>query len=338
VKKLPENLAEAFEATVDKSQRFASACNHTATHLLHAALRKVLGNHVSQKGSSVHAGGLRFDFSHFSKLTIEELEQVETAVNNQIQQAISLQEFRSISMKEALEKGALALFGEKYGEQVRAIKFGDSIELCGGTHVENTQSIWHFKIINESAIAAGIRRIEAITGSAAKRYFTGIDQELLSIKKSLKNPKNPLKAVEELTLENTALKKKLEDFQKQQLASLVNEFSGELQTLNGIQFLIKEVNVDSKMAKELAFQLGAKHKNVFLLFGFENDGKAGLTCYVSKELAQEKKLHANEFIKELSTHINGSGGGQPFFASAGGTNPTGISIALGIAEKKLEEF
>ena len=210
-KSLPKNPTETFNVAVDEKQRFRTACNHTATHLLHQALREVLGTHVEQKGSAVHSKHLRFDFSHFAKLTVDQLTEVEDFVNARIENKLPLQEFRNIPIASAIEKGAMALFGEKYGDTVRAIQYGQSVELCGGTHVQNTSDIWHFRIISESAIAAGVRRIEAITGNATKDLYLENNRAFFEIKDLLKNPKNPRKALLDLMEENTILKKQLEN-------------------------------------------------------------------------------------------------------------------------------
>ena len=220
VKNLPKHLNETFKAEVDVKQRFRTACNHTATHLLHQALREVLGEHVEQKGSAVHSKYLRFDFSHFAKLTTEELRDVENFVNARIAGKLPLEENRDIPMKKALDQGAMALFGEKYGDSVRTVRFGQSIELCGGTHVANTSDIWHFKIRSESAIAAGIRRIEAITNDAVKDFYFDNNRALFEIKDLLNNTKNPVKAVTELQEENAVLKKQIEGLQKDKAKNL----------------------------------------------------------------------------------------------------------------------
>jgi len=327
-KNLPVNTAEIFKAVVDKKQRFRSACNHTATHLMHQALREILGAHVEQKGSAVHSKYLRFDFSHFSKLTVDELTAVENFVNARIEGQLPLEESRNIPMQEALGQGAMALFGEKYGDTVRAIRFGKSIELCGGTHVKNTGDIWHFKIKSESAVAAGIRRIEAITSDGVKEFYFENNKTLLEVKDLLNNVKNPVKAVQSLQDENTSLKKQIESLLKDKAKNLKGELANELTEVNGIQFLAKKVDLDAAGIKDLCFEMGANKGNLFLLFAAENDGKALLSCYVSKELVANKNLNAGTIVRELGKHIQGGGGGQPFFATAGGKNPAGIPEAL----------
>lgn len=335
-KNLPNNLNDSFKAVVDVKQRFRTECNHTATHLLHQGLREILGTHVEQKGSSVHSKYLRFDFSHFSKVTAEQLEEVEAFVNARIAGKLALQEQRNIPMDEAINDGAMALFGEKYGDTVRTIRFGQSIELCGGTHVKNTSDIWHFKITSESAVASGIRRIEAITNDAVKDYFETVDNEYVAIKHLLNNTKEPAKAVLTLQDENTALKKEIEKLLKDKAKNLKGDLKAEITEENGVAFLAKQIDLDAGGIKDLCFELGSQYSNLFLLFGAENDGKAILSCYISKELVAEKGLNAGQVVRELGKHIQGGGGGQPFFATAGGKNPSGIAQALEEAKNYIK--
>jgi alanyl-tRNA synthetase len=327
-KSLPKDPTQTFKVVVDVKQRYRTACNHTATHLLHQALREVLGNHVEQKGSAVHSKNLRFDFSHYSKLTVDELRAVEDFVNARIDAKIPLEEFRNIPMETALKKGAVALFGEKYGDTVRAIKYGNSIELCGGTHVQNTGDIWHFKIVSESAIAAGIRRIEAITNDATKEFYFENNRAFYEIKDILKNPKNPQKAIIDLQEENTTLKKQLEVLLKDKAKNLKGDLINEVEAINGVNYLAKKLDLDQNSIKDLAFDLGNQVDNLFLLVGTEANGKAFLTCFISKNLVKEKQLNAGQVVRELGKLIKGGGGGQPFFATAGGKNPEGIEEAL----------
>ena len=334
-KSLPENLQQSFKAIVDEKQRLKTACNHSATHLLQQALREVLGTHVEQKGSAVHAKGLRFDFSHFAKLTVDELKAVEDFVNARIENKLPIQEFRNIPVKTALDKGAMALFGEKYGDTVRAIQFGKSIELCGGTHVQNTSDIWHFKIISESAIAAGVRRIEAITGDATKDFYFENNRAYFEIKDLLKSPKNPIKAIHQLQEENSALKKQVEHLLKEKTKNLKNTLQQEIEEINGVSFLSKKLDLDQNSIKDLAFELGNKIENLFLLVGAEINGRAFLTCFISKKLVTEKQLDAGKVVRELGALIHGGGGGQPFFATAGGRNPEGIEKALKEAKRYI---
>lgn len=327
-KNLPKHIDETFKGAVDGKQRNRTACNHTATHLLHQALREVLGNHVEQKGSAVHSKYLRFDFSHFSKLTVEELRDVEDFVNARIEGKLPLQEGRNVSMKKALDEGAMALFGEKYGDSVRTIRFGQSIELCGGTHVKNTADIWHFKIKSEGAIAAGIRRIEAITNDAVKEFYFDNNRSLYEIKDLLNNAKNPVKAVADLQDENANLKKQIEQLLKDKSKNIKVELKNELTNINGVQFLAKQLDLDASGLKDLSFELGKDCKNLFVLFAAEHDGKALLSCYISKELVSEKGMDAGKVVRELGKHIQGGGGGQPFYATAGGSYPDGIKEVL----------
>ncbi len=336
-KNLPKHPKEMLRAVVDKSQRMRTARNHTATHLLHQGLREVLGKHVEQKGSAVHSKYLRFDFSHFAKLTEEELIAVESFVNARIDEQLPLQENRAVPMKQALEEGAMALFGEKYGDAVRTIRFGQSIELCGGTHVANTADIWHFKITSESAIAAGIRRIEAITSDAVKELFTLNDKTLGSIKSLFKGAKDPVKAVNDLQEENAKLVKEVEQLQKAKAKGLKSDLLKELETVSDIQFLAKKVDLDAGGIKDLSFEMGANLKDLFLLLASEQNGKALLSCYISKELVAERGLNAGAIVRELGKYIQGGGGGQPFFATAGGKNPSGIPEALEKAKDFISE-
>lgn len=327
-KKLPDNISGTFTAKVNDKLRSDSASNHSATHLLHQALRSVLGTHVEQKGSLVSPNYLRFDFSHFAKVTDDELQQVEDFVNARIQEHLPLVERRSIPFKQAIEEGAMALFGEKYGDNVRAIKFGESMELCGGIHVKNTADIWFFKIVSEGAVAAGIRRIEAITNEAVKNHFTAQENELKEINAALKNPQDTLKAVASLQDENAKLKKQLEALLKDKAKNLKGELAGELQEINGIKFLAKQVDLDANGAKDLAYELGNLGTNLFIVLATAQDDKPMLTCYISKELVADKGLNAGQVVRELGKYIQGGGGGQPFFATAGGKNINGINEAL----------
>lgn len=335
-KNLPKHINESFKAVVDQKQRQRTAANHTATHLLHQALREVLGTHVEQKGSAVHSKYLRFDFSHFSKLTVEQLRDVENFVNSRIEGKLPLEEKRNVPKEEAIADGAMSLFGEKYGDSVRSIRFGQSIELCGGTHVQNTADIWHFKIKSEGAVASGIRRIEAITMDATKDYYFENNRVYHEMKDLLNNTKEPVKALKAIQDENTKLKKQLEGLLKDKAKNLKGDLKSQLEEINGVQFLATQVDLDANGIKTLAFELGGEFKNLFLLFGANVNGKAILTCYVSKEIVAEKNLNAGTIVRELGKHIQGGGGGQPFFATAGGKNPDGIKEALSKAKEYLE--
>ncbi|AUC83427.1 alanine--tRNA ligase [Lacinutrix sp. Bg11-31] len=335
-KNLPKHINETFKAVVDTKQRYRTECNHTATHLLHQGLREVLGTHVEQKGSAVHSKYLRFDFSHFSKVTAEQLQEVENFVNRRIEGKLPLEENRNVPMDKAIADGAMALFGEKYGDAVRTIRFGQSIELCGGTHVKNTSDIWHFKITSEGAVASGIRRIEAITSDAVKDYYTENSKVFSEMKSLLNNAKDPKDALVKLQGENTDLKKQIEGLLKDKAKNIVGDLKNELTEINGIQFLAKKLDLDAGGIKDVCFDLGQNQNNVFLLFATEQNGKALLSCYISKELVADKGLNAGTVVRELGKHIQGGGGGQPFFATAGGKNPAGIEKALSEAKGYIQ--
>ena len=328
---LPSKLEGGFKAVVDAKQRQRTSSNHTATHLLHQALREVLGDHVEQKGSMVHSGMFRFDFSHYAKVTAEELSAVEQFVNARIQEQLPLEENREAVLAEAMAEGAMALFGEKYGDTVRSIRFGQSIELCGGTHVSNTANIWHFKITSESAVASGIRRIEAITGDAAKTYFEDQTELLEKVQQLLNQPQDTLKAIEGLQEDLASMKKEIQALAKVQLAATKAALEEELTEQNGISFLAKEVDLDGGAMKDLAFALGQNKDNLFLVLASKKGGKPVISCYISKALVAAKDLNAGAIVRDLGKHIQGGGGGQPFFATAGGKNPEGIPAALAAA-------
>ncbi len=332
-KQLPENVTANFVAQVNTDLRTSTSKNHSATHLMHLALRNILGTHVEQKGSLVNPNYLRFDFSHFSKVSDEELRQVETSVNAQIEAQLQLVEHRNIPIKEALDKGAMALFGEKYGDNVRMIEFGNSKELCGGIHVKNSAEIWHFKIISEGAVAAGIRRIEAITGDAVKEYYTAQENTLAEIKGVLKNPQDVLKSVASLQDDNAKLKKQLEQLVKEKIEGLKNTLVTELKDINGIQFLAKQVDLSMSATKDLAQAIGTSKPNTFVFLASIEDNTPNIHCYIAKELVAKQALNAGTVIRELGKYIDGNGGGQPFFASGKGKNVGGIREAL---EKAVE--
>ena len=331
-KSIPSKLDETFTAVVDPKQRQRSSSNHTATHLMHQALRSILGKHVEQKGSMVHSGMFRFDFSHFAKMTSEELKAVEQFVNARIQEGIPLEEGRNTPYEKAIKEGAMALFGEKYGDTVRTIRFGQSIELCGGTHVGNTSDIWHFKITSESAVASGIRRIEAITGDAAKNYFEEQTSLLENVNQILKQAQDPIKAIQSLQSENSALKKQLNVLSKLKAKVLKEDLLKKIKTFNGIQFCATEVDIDPQGMKDLSFEIGSQVENIILVLGSVKSGKPMLSCYVSKTLVAEQEKDASVIIRSLGKYIQGGGGGQAFFATAGGKNTDGMKEALAAAE------
>ncbi len=333
-KNLPKHLNDTFKAVVNDEFRRLSASNHTATHLLHQALRSILGTHVEQKGSLVSPKYLRFDFSHFSKVDKEQLEAIEHFVNARIRENLPLEERRNIPMQQAIDEGAIALFGEKYGDSVRAIKFGQSMELCGGTHVSQTGDIWYFKITSEGAVAAGIRRIEAITNTAVGNYFEGVEKEFIGLKQVLKNPKDVIKSVSALQDENTALKKQIEQLLKAKAKNIKGELKDQIKDVNGINFLATKVDLDPAGVKNVLFELGGEVDNLFVLLATApTKEKAMLTCFISKDLANEKGYDAGKVVRELGKYIHGGGGGQNFFATAGGKNPGGIPKVL---EKAIE--
>jgi len=331
-KTIPDQLTGIFTAVVDEKQRKRTSCNHTATHLMHQALRTVLGTHVEQKGSMVHSGMFRFDFSHFAKMTSEEVTAVEQFVNARINEQIALQEDRNTPYQKAIERGAIALFGEKYGDTVRTIQFGQSIELCGGTHVQNTSEIWHFKILGESAVASGVRRIEAITGDAVKTYFETQSELLEQVNQLLKQNQDPLKAIESLQQENNTLKKEIAALAKIKINALKDVLKAAAKEVQGVSFIAKEVDLDAQGMKDLSFDLGADLDRVILVLGSNKTGKPLLSCYISKSIVAEFNKDAGAIIRKLGTHIQGGGGGQAFYATAGGKNTEGLGAALAAAE------
>ena len=335
MKDLPSDVSATFEAVVSKSKRQASANNHSATHLLHHALRTVLGTHVEQKGSLVNSDYLRFDFSHFSKVTDEELAKIQELVSTQIKASIALEEKRNAPMEIAQEMGAMALFGEKYGDTVRIIKFGESVELCGGTHVQNTGEIGLFIITSESAVAAGVRRIEAITSSTAEAYFQKKANLLDEIAVSLKNPKDIVKAVNDLLTKNAALSKEIEQFQRDKAKNVKGNLKNAISQFGDIQLLNEIVELDGDSIKDILFQFKGEIDNFVGVIGGKDGDKCTLSVIISDNLTKEKELHAGNIIREVSKLIQGGGGGQPFFATAGGKNPDGLKDAMDAILEKL---
>jgi alanyl-tRNA synthetase len=335
---LPSNPGNVFKAIINGGARKSTAANHSATHLMHYALRKVLGKHVEQKGSLVCPDYFRFDFSHFQKLSEEEIRTIEVLVNNMIRENIPLDENRNVPVKEALGMGAMALFGEKYGEHVRVIKFDESVELCGGTHVKSTGEIGFFRIMKESAIAAGIRRIEGISGIKAQEYiFEQIDQ-LRKIAEITGTTGELIPSVEKLVNENQNLSKQLESISLEKLSSLRAELTGKIEDIGDIRFLSVMVKVDKAgLLRDLAFQVKGDMDNLFLVLGSEIDGKANLAVMISNQLVETKGINASNIIREISKDIQGGGGGQPFFATAGGKNPEGLQKALDKARSFIPE-
>lgn len=323
----PENPNAVFKAQVDASKRRSSARNHSATHLLHEALRSVLGEHVEQKGSLVSPDYLRFDFSHFSKMKPEELKAVEDLVNAGILNNLPLQEKRNTPIAEAQDMGAMMLFGEKYGDAVRVIQFGSSIELCGGTHVSGTGEIGPFRILSEGAVAAGVRRIEAISGERSMELIQD-DRKLIQELTAKTKQQDVLKAVSDLQDKNALLEKELAAFKKAAAKDIKSSIKQEIKEVNGVAFLAKRVDLDAAEIKDMAFELKGECESLFAVFGTEKDGKALIACLVTEDLVNSKSLHAGNVVKELAKHIQGGGGGQAFFATAGGKNPAGLDEAI----------
>ena len=319
-KNLPKKIDHIFRAVVDKKNRFKIQSNHTATHLLHQALRHILGNHVEQKGSRVGPESLRFDFSHFSKLEQSDILKVENFVNTRIENSIILEENRAIPIKKALENGAIGLFGEKYGDVVRTIKFGSSYELCGGTHVNNTSELWQFKIINEGAIASGIRRIEAITYDSVKNYYNSKIDEFNKTKNLLKNPKNLYDSVNSLANENSLLRKEIEILNNEKVKKIKISVIDKLKTISGIKVYSSLIGLKPSKIKDLCFSVGAEVDNIFLILISRENNKIYCSCYISKNLVSDRSLNASEIIAKLSEVINGRGGGQSFYATCAGDN------------------
>ena len=329
---LPQgDLTETVKASIDTEVRLQTESNHSATHLLHAAMKQVLGTHVNQKGSLVNADYLRFDFSHFAKVTDEELAQIEAIVNEKIRENIALKEERDVPYQQALNSGVTALFGEKYGDFVRVITFDDkySKELCGGTHVKATGQIGFFKIVSESAVAAGVRRIEAITGVGAENYINEQSQLVTQLKELLKNPKDISKSIEGLIEENARLKKEIEKSVLEKAAGLKTELAARAQNINGVNYIAEKVNLpNAEAVKNLAYQLKDVVDNLFLVLVADFDGKPGIMVMIAENLVKEKGLNAGNIVRELAKEIQGGGGGQPFFATAGGKDVSGLDKVL----------
>ncbi len=338
VNQLPQ-IADGFVlAQVNQEKRTQTANNHSATHLMHAALRQVLGDHVQQKGSLVNDKYLRFDFSHFQKVTDDELAQIEQIVNQKIRENIQLGEARNIPIAEAQEAGALMLFGEKYGENVRMITFDAdySRELCGGIHVPATGQLGMFKFTSESAIAAGVRRVEAVTGVAAEVYINDQIAELNAVKALFKNPANPAKRVAALVDENKNLNRKIESFVAASAKNQAKELASAFVETNGMNVLITQVEVsDAKALKAMAFDLEKSKGNALVGLGANIGGKPQLLIVISKQLVDTKGLNAGNLVREIAKAIKGGGGGQPFFATAGGSDPSGIPAALKLLKEKI---
>ncbi|MHA6247856.1 alanine--tRNA ligase [Pontibacter sp. CAU 1760] len=336
VAKLPQNVEAGFKSQIDLERRNFIRKNHSATHLLHAALRKVLGDHVQQRGSLVSEKLLRFDFSHFSKVEEAQLREVEHIVNERIRQCIPLDEQRNTPIAEAKEMGATALFGEKYGEFVRVISFDreHSVELCGGTHVYNTGEIGYFKIVSESSVAAGVRRIEAVTATVAEEYVQQQLNELHAVREAIGTQSNLSGAVQKLQDDNKALQKQLEQFELKELSTLKDHLARQVQVLDGVNFVADTVAVgNADHLKKLAFDLRQVVDNLVLVLAAEVDGKPQIAVMLSDNLVADKKLNASQLVRELAKEIKGGGGGQPFYATAGGKEASGLQA---VPQKALE--
>ncbi len=334
-KTLPAQLDQTYTASVNRADRQLIESNHSATHILHEALREVLGTHVEQKGSLVNAKHLRFDFSHFQKTTVDEINRIEERVNQKIRENISLDERRNIPIDQAKEMGAMALFGEKYGDLVRVIKFGSSAELCGGTHVKSTANIGLFKITHETSVAAGVRRIEAITNVTAEHFVSDQLTQLQEIKNLLKNPKDVQLAIHDLLEKNAQLHKEIDTLNRDKAQNATGDLLENAIEINGVKFIGEELDLDNASIKDVAFSLKGSNDNLFMILGNQANAKATITVAISDNLVKEKGMHAGNIVRELAKEINGGGGGQPFFATAGGKNPSGIASAIEKAKALL---
>lgn len=330
MKKLPINLGTTFTAAIDLERRKAAESNHTATHLLHEALREVLGEHVEQKGSFVSPEVLRFDFSHFAKVEPEQLRQVEQLVNSRIRLNLERQEYRNVPIAEAQAMGAMALFGEKYGDEVRVLQYGSSIELCGGTHVPATGVIGFFRIVSEASVAAGVRRIEAVTGKGAEKVLYEIEDTLKGVREIFHNNPQLLTAIKKTIEENTELQRQVQDFAREKVAQFKANLLATNETLAGVRLFVVKENFLPDAVKDLAFQLAGELKESFLFVATTADatGKCNITLMLSKDLVESRGWNASMLIRSASKHIQGGGGGQPHFATAGGKNPSGLSQAI----------
>lgn len=334
-KQLPTNPESTFQAQVIEGKRWRTANNHTSAHLMHYALREVLGTHVEQKGSYVDAEYLRFDFAHFNKMTDEEIQKVEQHVNQAIWNNTPANIQNNVTIKEAEERGAIALFGEKYGDKVRVVQFGDSVELCGGTHVEATGQIGLFKILHEGAIAAGIRRIEAITGEKAIAYYNAQTNELEQIKGILKGQKDLSKGVQNLQDENKKLHKQIDNLNQAKAANIKNDLLAVANEVNGVKLITATVDLDANNIKNLVFALLRDSKQTLIALGGKNGDKVTLTVALTKDLIEEKGLDAGKIIRSVSKEIQGGGGGQAHFATAGGKNPDGLEKAYQLIKEQI---
>ena len=329
MKELPSDLEGALRAVVSEERRHRIEANHSATHLLHEALREVLGAHVEQKGSFVSDEVLRFDFAHFAKVEPEQLRQVERLVSARIRADLPLQEFREVPIDEAREMGAMALFGEKYGDHVRVIRFGSSTEFCGGTHIHSTGRIGTFRILSESSVAAGVRRIEAVSGDAAEEYLYGIDDMVQSIRGLFNNSPQLITAIKKMLEENADLGRQVGDFVRQQTSEVKCRLLEQRVEVNGIRLFLVRREAPAEIIKDIAFQIAGELNEPFVFIaGSPQQDKASLTLMLSKDLVESRGWNASQLICSAAKHIQGGGGGQPHFATAGGKNPDGLSAAV----------
>ncbi len=335
-KKLPDDITSHFVAKINTEARTAAECNHTATHLVHEALREVLGTHVEQKGSFVSPQVLRFDFAHFQKMTDDEIREVERRVTAKIRQNIQLDECRNVPIAKAQEMGAMALFGEKYGDEVRVIRFGSSVELCGGTHISSTGKIGSFRIINESSIAAGIRRIEAITAEACENYFYAQQDVLNQLKALANNAPNLIQAFRKFFEENDDMRKKLEEYVKEKTVQLKEMVIKSKQTVNGTDVFVLRGQFPPEVVKDIAFRIRGEFPQHSAFIGAtDKENKPTLTLMLSDDLVAHG-LNASQIVRDAAKNIQGGGGGQPHFATAGGKNAEGLAIALDEIMQKLK--
>jgi alanine--tRNA ligase len=329
MKELPSDLEGALRAVVSEERRHRIEANHSATHLLHEALREVLGAHVEQKGSFVSDEVLRFDFAHFAKVEPEQLRQVERLVSARIRADLPLQEFREVPIDEARDMGAMALFGEKYGDHVRVIRFGSSTEFCGGTHIHSTGRIGTFRILSESSVAAGVRRIEAVSGDAAEEYLYGIDDMVQSIRGLFNNSPQLITAIKKMLEENADLGRQVGDFVRQQTSEVKRRLLEQRVEVNGIRLFLVRREAPAEIIKDIAFQIaGELNESFVFIAGTPQQDKASLTLMLSKDLVESRGWNASQLIRSAAKHIQGGGGGQPHFATAGGKNPDGLSAAV----------
>jgi alanyl-tRNA synthetase len=337
--KLPANAEETFTARIDTERRTATECNHTATHLMHEALREVLGLHVEQKGSYVSSELLRFDFSHFGKMTPEEIREVERRVTAKIRNDFPVEEHRHVPIEEAKAQGAMALFGEKYGDDVRTVRFGSSIELCGGTHISSTGRIGTFRIISESAISAGVRRIEALTAKVCEEYFYAKEDILSEIKNLFNNVPDVMQGVRRLFADNEEMGKELREYMKEKAEELKQRIIERKQEVNGATLFKIILPIGSADAvKDIAYQLkGQFPEKMMFVAGIVANGKPSLTVMLTDDLVAAG-LHAGNLVREAARQIEGGGGGQPHFATAGGKNVDGLNAAVESIVQKLNDY